>query len=96
MVKTPPYPFPTRNATYPHDHQILYDGGLAHTEPEYRPMYDRSQGSEARLARFQYLVIEEELERSFRFVSPSEDNADDYSLKFAEIIRASDETTHRR
>jgi hypothetical protein len=51
-------------------------------------MYERAQGAEARLARFQYLGIEEELERSFRYVSPSDDNANVYSLKFAEIIRA--------
>jgi hypothetical protein len=77
-----------RNATCPHDHQILYDGSLAHTAPEYGAMYERSQGKDARLARFQYLGIEEELERSFRYVSPSDENADAYSLKFAEIIRA--------
>jgi hypothetical protein len=40
------------------------------------------------LARYQYLGIEEELEHAFRFVSPSDDNADAYSLKFAEIIRS--------
>src|SRR5438067_252818 len=88
MAKTPSYPFPTRNTTYPYDHQILYDSTLAHTAPEYRAMYERSQGKDARLARFQYLGIEEELERSFHYVSPSDDNADAYSLKFAEIIRA--------
>jgi hypothetical protein len=88
MAKTPPHPFPARSANYPNEHQIIYDGSFAHTTPEYRTMYERSQGPEARLARFQYLGIEEELERSFRFVSPSDDNANAYSLKFAEIIRA--------
>lgn len=87
MAKTP-FPFPTRNSTYLYDHKIIYVDSLDHTAPEYRPMYERSQGTDARLARFQYLGIEEELERAFRFVSPSDDNADAYSLKFAEIIRA--------
>jgi hypothetical protein len=87
LAKTRSHPFPARNANYPNDHQIIYDGSFAHTAPEYRNLYERSQGTEARLARFQYLGIEEELERSFRFVSPSDDNADTYSLKFAEIIR---------
>jgi hypothetical protein len=82
------YPFPARNTSYRHDHEILYDGGLAPNSPEYKAMYERSWGAEAKLARFQYLGIEEELERSFRFVNPSDDNADAYSLKFAEIIRA--------
>jgi hypothetical protein len=88
MAKTPSYPFPARNPSFPHDHQILFVGSLPHTAPEYRLMYERSQGTEARLARFQYLGIEGELEQAFRFVSPSDDNADAYSLKFAEIIRA--------
>ncbi len=82
------HPFPTRNPSYPDDYLILYTDGIEHTTPEYRLMCERSQGADARLARFQYLGIEEELERSFRFVSPSDDNAKAYSLKFAEIIRS--------
>jgi hypothetical protein len=88
MATIPSHPFPARNPSYPHDHQIIYVGSLSDTAPEYRPMYERSQGAEARLSRFQYLGIEEELERAFRFISPCDDNAEAYSLKFAEIIRA--------
>src|ERR1700722_11173547 len=88
MAMTPPHPFPIRNPSYPHDYQIVYTDGFDHTKPEYRSMYKRSQDTNARLARFQYLGIEEELERSFRYVSPIDDNANAYSLKFAEIIRS--------
>jgi hypothetical protein len=88
MKMTPPHPFPPRNPSYPLDHQILYTDGIIHTAPEYQSMYEQSQYTDARLARFQYLGIEEELERSFRFVSPSDDNANAYSLKFAEIVRS--------
>jgi hypothetical protein len=92
MAKVRVFPFPPRNPAYTHVHEILFDGGLSHTAPEYRLMYERSQGTEARLVRFQYLGIEEELERSLRYVSPSDDNADVYSLKFAEIIRSAANT----
>src|SRR5438309_8522811 len=54
----------------------------------YASMYDRSNGDEAKLLRFQYLSLEEELERSFQYVSPSLENAGAYSIKFADIIRA--------
>jgi hypothetical protein len=88
MAKALVHPFPARNPAYVHDREILYDGALSYAAPEYWPMYERSQGTEARLARLQYLGIEEELERAFRYVSPSDDNADAYSLKFADIIRS--------
>src|SRR5262245_4663955 len=82
------YPFPTRNASLPNPQDIVFTDGFGPPLREYRAMYDRSQGNDAKLSRFQYIGIEEELERSFRYVSPSDDNADAYSLKFAEIIRS--------
>jgi len=82
----PSFPFPQRsNAMI---WEILYsDFHPTHTQP-YQAMYARSQGDEAKLWRFQYMGIEEELERSFRYVHPSDDNAGCFSLRFAEIIRS--------
>lgn len=82
------YPFPARNSKYPNDSDLVYTDGLSAGDPRYRTLYERSQGDHARFCRLQYLGIEEELERSFRFVFPSDENADAYSLKFAEIIRS--------
>ena len=82
------YPFPARNAAYPDMHQIVFTDGFAPHDAVYAAMYNRAQGDDAKTWRFQYLGIEEELERSFRYVFPADDNADVFSLKFAEIIRA--------
>src|SRR5438067_1623837 len=62
----PSYPFPQRSPLKHSD--VLYSNiDPSHTEI-YQAMYARSQGDEAKLWRFQYMGIEEELERSFRFV----------------------------
>jgi hypothetical protein len=47
---------------------------------------NRPLGEEARRARLQYLTIEEELERAYRYVAPCEQNARAFSYKFAEVI----------
>lgn len=51
-------------------------------------MFERAEGDEAKTWRFQYVAIEEELEQSFRFVHPTDDNLNTYSIKYAEIIRS--------
>ena len=83
------YPFPARNPTYPNPQDILYTDGFSPGNPEYRAMYERAhRGNDAKRWRFQYLSIEEELERALRYVDPCDENADVFSIKFAEIIRA--------
>jgi hypothetical protein len=82
------YPFPARNPAYPDLHQIIFTDGIPTNNHVYGAMYSRAQGDGAKTWRFQYLGIEEELERAFRFVSPCDDNAAVFSLKFAEIIRS--------
>jgi hypothetical protein len=82
------YSFPTRNPKYPNDRDIVYTDGFAPTNPECKVMYERAQSDDAKKWRFQYVGIEEELERSMRYVDPCDENAAVFSLKFAEIIRA--------
>ena len=81
---TPSYPFPAPSGT-PIGQIICPDSVAALTD---YAAYNRSQGEEARLQRLRYLSIEEELERAYRYVSPSADNGKTFSLKFAEIVRA--------
>src|SRR5437868_331873 len=82
------YPFPARNASYPHDWDIISDDRSLPTTPEFRAAYGRAHSEDARLQRLRYLTIEEELERAYRYVTPAEENATAFSFKFAEIIRA--------
>lgn len=85
---TTPFQFPKRNPSFQKDHEILFINGFAPETEEYGAMYERSHGDEAKKWRFQYLVIEEELERALRYVDPCDENANVFSLKFAEIIRS--------
>jgi hypothetical protein len=80
----PSYPFPAQSAMPIHDIICPESASAVHDHRAYR----RSQGEEARLHRLRYISIEEELERAFHYVSPSEENGQAFSLKFAEIIRA--------
>lgn len=82
------YSFASRNPKYPNACDIVWTEGFAPTTPEYKSMYARAQGDDAKRWRFQYIGIEEELERSLRYVDACDENADVFSLKFAEIIRA--------
>lgn len=81
----PSFPFPERNSSYP-DHLIYFIENPAESSI-FTAMFQRSQSEEARHARFQYMSIESELETSFHYVSPTNDNAKAYSIKFANIIR---------
>jgi hypothetical protein len=78
------YPFPTRSST-PVEKIICRPPLGVMVDPG---AYRRAQQEGARLHRLRYLSIEEELERAYRYVSPSEENGNTFSLKFAEIIRA--------
>jgi hypothetical protein len=82
------YSFAARNAKFPHDDDILHNPLWKPGTPEYQKGYDRAQGEDAKSQRLRYLSIEEELERAYRYVFPSEENAAVFSLKFAEVIRA--------
>jgi len=81
----PAFPLPARTQTPNED--IFFVDGHQPSSPAYRRMYDRAQGDGARLWRLQYLGIEEELERAFRYVTPCGENAKTFSFKFAEVIR---------
>src|SRR5260221_7004524 len=83
-----PYPFPGRNRDYPNTWDVVFLPGRSDSSPEYKVMLERSESDEAKMWRLRYLGIEEELERAFRYVNPSDDNVDAFSIKFAEIIRA--------
>ena len=90
MNKTPSYPFPPIQQGV-NIHDIIYRPcrkGSGTPEPWARSVYERSIGEKARRWRLQYLTIEEELERAYRYVTPSADNANAHSFKFAEIIRS--------
>src|ERR1700730_16174063 len=80
------HPFPNRNLAYTHLSEIVYSRNCSLDSPEYKAMYERSQGDKAKLWRLRYLGVEEELERAFRYVNPSDENAGTFSIKFAEII----------
>ncbi len=82
------YAFPARNPAYPKAHDILDTDGFSPGRAEYRAMYERAHGGDGNTWRFQYVTIEEELERALRYVDPCEENAGVFSIKFAEIIRA--------
>jgi hypothetical protein len=67
----------------------VFTAGFAVGSPEYRAMYERAQcGDDAKRWRFQYLSIEDQLERALRYVDPCDENAEVFSIKFAEIIRS--------
>ena len=82
------FPFPARNPNYPANTDIFFVPNQPTDGPDYKKLYERSERPEARLQRIRYLLIEEELETAYRYVSPEEENAKSFSLKFAEIIRA--------
>jgi hypothetical protein len=82
------YSFSARNPVYSNAHDILFTDGFSPGSTEYRRMYERAhRGDDAKRWRFQYLAIEEELERAMRYVDPCDENAGVFSIKFAEIIR---------
>jgi hypothetical protein len=88
----PAFPFPTRNSAFPQVEDVIFvDLRQDFTSPEtlatIRRMYARSCAEEARSLRLQYLTVEEELERAYRYVTPTEQNALTFSFKFADIIR---------
>lgn len=82
------YPFPARNPAQ----QVLPCAVPSTPGLQYYDLpgiVDRVHGADdARRARLQYLTIEEELERAYRYVTPCGANADAFSFKFAEIIRS--------
>src|SRR4051812_33631610 len=84
----PSFPFPARNPAFPRVEDVIFVADYARDSGLNRLLLERSQGDEARLLRLQYLGIEGELERAFRYVSPAAENAGAFSLKFAEVIRS--------
>jgi len=90
-MAVPSYPFRPRNPAYPTTESILIDETFTaypRHSPEHQAAFDRANSDEARRLRLQYLSIEEELDRAFRYVSPCEHNANTFSFKFAETIRS--------
>jgi hypothetical protein len=84
------FPFPAHNPSYTRLEDVIFVPGheKGMDQAIYRVLFERAQSDEARLLRLQYLGVEEELERAFRYVSPSSENANAFSMKFAEVIRA--------
>ena len=70
MAFTLSFPLPQRNPNFLAVHDVIFVDGMPVNGPEYEAMYHRSRDEHARIFRFQYLAVEEELERAFRYVSP--------------------------
>jgi hypothetical protein len=85
--KVPSYPFPSRNAAYPHIEDIIFVAGKPLDSDQYAAMHLRANAGEARFLRYQYVSIEQDLERAYAAVCPCEQNAQTFSFRFAEIIR---------
>lgn len=81
------FPFPTRNAVYPADEDIIFVQTLADKAPHDLNFKKRKLSKECRIFRAQYFSIEEELLRAFDYVSPSEVNATAFSPKLGSIIK---------
>lgn len=81
------FPFPAQHPNLDL-RDVLYIP-ITGTNPQFLGHYfQRALSEQAKILKSQYFTIEEELARSFLFISPSDSNGIAYSIKFAEIIRA--------